>query len=82
MPSSVAVSTAMLSTPTPNLPTATHFGAARSTAGVTCAKHVIIASTSPASDTSVSSLPSGATTASASASSLSTVSSGSVVGHT
>ena len=41
----------------------------RSTAGVTCAKQVMMASTSPASDTSVSSLPSGATTASASASS-------------
>ena len=82
MPSSVAVSTAMLSTPTPNLPTATQLGAARSTFGVTCAKQVMMASTSPASEMSVSSSPSGATTASASASSSRTASSGAVVGHT
>ena len=82
MPSSVAVSTAMLSTPTPKRPTAMHLSAARRTLGVTWAKQVMMASTSDAMETSVSSLPSGATMASAPASSISTVVSGSVVGQT
>ena len=65
MPSSVAVSTAMLSTPTPYRLTTTHFSAARITLSVVCAQHVRIPSTSRASSVSVSSSPSGATTSSA-----------------
>ena len=71
----------MLSTPTPYRLITTHLSAARTTRSVTFAKHVRIASASRAISTSVSSLPSGATTASASAR-ASTALSGSTLGHT